>query len=205
MRFVTISRNLSCCCALQMQPGLLGLHAPALGRRPQSSLSHPHGFSTQKFTDRRRSSISAHSRIHTVSVMSRESRASHVDDSGSFPISDGLSGQENLRPLLDGTLVTSSVQVPYATSRYQSQATSRTADSKALLRLVKDTYIQKAKKRMLQRQRQEQQGEQTYAWKDIPPVVSTSHVQPISPYHNHPTHQKDQSAKHPQQGLLATE
>lgn len=197
--------DLFCRCALQMEPGLLGLHAPALGHRPQSSSSHSHGFFTQKFTDQRRGSISAHSRMHTVSVMSRESHAGHVDDSGSFPPSDGLSGQENLQTLLNGTLVTSSVQVPHATSRYRSHATSRTTDSEALLRLVKDTYIQKVKKRMLQRQRQEQQGEQTYAWKDIPPLVTTSHIQPIPPHHNHPTHQKDQSTKHPQQGILATE
>ena len=189
--------DLFCDWALQMEPGLLKLHAPVLDGRPLSSQSHSYGFSTQKpqCTDRRRGSISARSRLHTASVMSRES-CGLVDDSGSIPPLDGLSGQQNLQPLLDSTLTTSSIQVPHATSRYLSCATSRTIDSEALLRLVKDSYIQKIKKRMLQRQRQEQQGEQTYAWKDIHPVVAVSHIQPAPHYHNSPTHQKEKSTKH---------
>ena len=180
-----------------MQPDLLKLHTPVLGYRPLSALSPSRGFSTRKphFTDQAQGSITSRSHLHTPSILPHDS-SGLVDDRSSLPPLDRFIDQQYLQPSLHSTLTISSIQVPQVTSRYLSHVVSRTIDSEALLRLVKDTYIQKIKKRMIQRQQQEEQGHQTYTWKDIHPLVTVSQIRPIPHHHNNPTHHKEKNTKH---------
>lgn len=181
----------NCCSTLQRESDPLRLHTPVLGR-PLTGLSFTHSYSTWKpqSTGHTQGNISTMSSLRTPSAMS-------WDSSSTLPPLGGVVGQQCRQPSLHSTLNVTSIHVPHETSKLLSQVSSSQTDSKALLKLVKDAYVQKIRRRMTQ-----QQGEQPYMWKDIHPLMSMNQVRTSPHVNNGLPHHKVRDARHHRQRVM---